>query len=146
MRTNKRKLLLDEELSYIYKNNQCEGVTCRWQYKISNNLYVECKLDLFYDVSKKVSILIELNTGVVLVKGSCYKEFCDKYFSEMVKTGKDTNVISTTNIQETNIFNQPEYSEESNVNEVVELMEGNDNADTLVTRNNLEFTPPEEPV
>lgn len=131
-RKNKSKSLCEEEISYIYKNHQCgfvtsrpifwaqiiekfitdtPDVTCRWQYKLWNNVYIECKMDLFYDITKKVTIFIHLKTGVIMVKGNCYKEFCDKYFSKLVEAHKITDLISPPCIEEVNKVNTVENSD-----------------------------------
>ena len=70
--------------------------SCRWTYKIENQLFIECEVHLVFSNTKKDIINIRLKTGVVTIQGQYYKEWSNDTF-QMLKEfvdGKEEGIVS----------------------------------------------------
>ena len=126
-RKGKLRKLQIESIDYdIYATNKCVFLTqrpllwaqalekyiditsdtsCRWSYKVENNLFVECELYLFYSNTKKVIVNIHVKTGVILIQGQYHKEWSNDIF-EILKdfvNGKEEHVTPISNNAEQSV-------------------------------------------
>ena len=53
--------------------------TCRWQYRVENEIFTECRLLFYFEATKKVEINIYIRTGVIMIQGQ-YHEWSEKIF------------------------------------------------------------------